>query len=355
MSQWLDRASSVRRGEEPDAARLSAWLTEYVPGASGTLTVKQFPRGFSNLTYLLQMGGTEMVLRRSPFGNRVRSAHDMGREYRVLSKLSTVYDLAPKPLAYCDDESVIGAPFYVMEKRTGIILRSTLPPGMELPAESVRRLCESFIDNLARLHAVDYKQAGLEDLGNPDGFIGRQVAGWSKRYAQAATQEISEMDVAGRWLADHMPTESGASLIHNDYKYDNLLLDPIDTTRIIGVLDWEMCTIGDPLLDLGVTLSYWVEQDDIAELKFFVPGPTNIPGSYTRQELIDRYARATGRDVSNVLYFYIFGLYKLAVIIQQIYYRFAKGHTQDDRFSHLDRVVVNLARAADAVLQRQRI
>jgi aminoglycoside phosphotransferase (APT) family kinase protein len=270
----------------------------------------------------------------------------MGREYRVLSKLHQVYPVAPRPLAYCADETVLGAPFYIMERRQGIILRRNLPPGLSLDSATVRRLCESLVDNLVELHRLDYEAAGLADLGRPAGYVQRQVEGWTKRYRDAQTDNLPYVDRLAGWLAERMPAESGAALIHNDYKYDNLILDPEDPTRIIGVLDWEMCTIGDPLMDLGTTLGYWIEAGDPEALRSFAVGPTALPGSMTRQELIERYARKAGRDVANMLFYYCFGLFKIAVVVQQIYARYVRGHTQDPRFARLNEWVAVLSDTA---------
>src|SRR5439155_26326836 len=212
----------------------------------GPLSVEQFPHGHSNLTYLLRRGPSEWVLRRPPFGNQVKTAHDMGREYRVLSKLCTVFPAAPRPYLYCEDESVLGAPFYLMERRSGVVLRKTLPPGLAIDPPTARQLGLALIDNLARLHSLDYRQIGLGDLGKPDGYVSRQVSGWSNRYVQARTDDVPAMERVARWLGEHLPPESAASLIHNDYKYDNLVLDPADLTRVVAVLDWEMATVGDP-------------------------------------------------------------------------------------------------------------
>jgi aminoglycoside phosphotransferase (APT) family kinase protein len=226
---------------------------------------------------------------------------------------------------------------------------------MTIPPETFHRLGESLIDNLARLHSIDYQAAGLGDLGHPEGFLERQVGGWTKRYQQAQTDDWSEMMQTAEWLAANRPAESGATLIHNDYKFDNLVLDPNDLTRIIAVLDWEMCTLGDPLLDLGVSLSYWVQADDDQILRAFVPGPTDKPGNLTRQDLISRYAKLTGRDTSNMLFYYCFGLFKLAVIIQQIYARYAKGFTQDPRFAGMNHVVAGLGHAGIAAIAANRV
>lgn len=346
MDSHIDETRPVRAGEELDLARLGAYLAAHLPGAGGPLVVEQFPHGHSNLTYLLRMGDREMVLRRPPIGNRVKSAHDMGREYRVLSRLCLVYEPAPRPFAYCEDEEILGAPFYLMERRRGIILRRANPPGVSLPPEALRRLAEALIDNLARLHALDYRAAGLGDLGKPDGYVGRQVEGWTRRHRDAQTGDVPEMDGLAAWLAGAMPRESGAALVHNDYKFDNLLLDPADPTRIVAVLDWEMATVGDPLMDLGTTLGYWVEAGDPDLLQHLVLGPTAQPGCPTRRELADRYAERVGRDAPDLLFYYVFGLFKIAVIVQQIYARYVRGLTRDGRFAGYDVAVAALARAA---------
>jgi aminoglycoside phosphotransferase (APT) family kinase protein len=336
----------VRAGEELPVAALEAYLAQHLSGVSGPLTVEQFPHGHSNLTYLLRRGGQEFVLRRPPFGNQVKTAHDMGREFRVLSKLSAVYPPAPRPYLYCEDESVLGAPFYVMERRRGVILRRADTAGLTIDAPTARRLSTALIDNLALLHGLDYKAAGLADLGKPEGYVTRQVTGWINRYTNARTDPLPELDRVAQWLTDHMPTQSAAALVHNDYKYDNLVLDPDDLTRIVAVLDWEMATVGDPLMDLGTTLGYWVESGDPAAVHANAVGPTALPGSLTRQELVARYAEKTGRDVSGILFYYCFGLYKIAVILQQIYARYVRGHTRDERFAHLNERVATISRQA---------
>jgi aminoglycoside phosphotransferase (APT) family kinase protein len=335
MSDFIDRAQEVRAGEELDVARLAPYLRSQVPemGAATEIVVRQFPSGHSNLTYLVQAGGREYVLRRPPFGSKVKSAHDMGREYRILSKLHAVYSPAPEPLVYCEDEGVIGANFYVMRRLTGIILRRQIPPDIELGPDRLRRLHIALVENLARIHAVDYAKAGLADLGKPDGYVERQVAGWTKRYDAAETDDIPVVLDVARWLAAHLPAGGGAALIHNDYKFDNLVLSASDITNIIGVLDWEMSTIGDPFMDLGTFLGYWVEPEDEDVLQVMKWGPTTDPGALSRAEVVREYERASGRDVPNPVYYYVFGLFKTAVVAQQIYYRYKQGLTKDDRFA----------------------
>lgn len=345
MEQFIDEARAVRSGEELDAAKLDIFLKDMIPGLDGALTIEQFPSGFSNLTYLVRVGDRELVLRRPPFGSKVKAAHDMGREFRVLSALHPVYQPAPKPLLYCTDLDVIGAPFYVMQRIKGAILRSKKPEGFACRPDLVRRCCASFVDNLVRLHEVDYEAIGLADLRREGSFVQRQVDGWISRYHGSETDEIPAIEQTAAYLKDNCPADVAVVFIHNDYKFDNIVLDPNDLTRIIGVLDWEMCTIGDPLMDLGVVLSYWNEGDDpsLGVVPCFL---TCEPGGMKRREVAEEYAVRTGRDISNLKFYYVFGLLKLAVIIQQIYYRYKQGLTKDDRFGGLIFAVATLGMAA---------
>jgi aminoglycoside phosphotransferase (APT) family kinase protein len=344
-ARLLDNTAPVRRGEELDVARLEPYLRSHFPHLGGTLIVRQFPSGHSNLTYSVTLGDKEMVLRRPPFGSKVKTAHDMGREFRVLERLHSSYP-APKPLLYCGDDSILGAPFYVMERVHGIVLRRELPAGIEITPEIAHRLSESFIDNLAALHKLDYTALGLADLGKPQGYMERQVKGWTERYYGSKTHELSQVEEISKWLKEHMPAHSRASLIHNDYKYDNMLLAADDITHIVAVLDWEMCTLGDPLSDLGTALGYWVQANDPADVLPARWGPTSLPGSYTRQQLLERYQAKTGFDVSNIVFYYVFALFKTAVIIQQIYYRYHHGMTRDERFASMGEVTKMLLNAS---------
>jgi aminoglycoside phosphotransferase (APT) family kinase protein len=318
LTAELDRAGAIRRGESIDVGRLTFYLRSVLPEVVGDapIEITQFPSGYSNLTYLLHAGARELVLRRPPFGRVAATAHDMGREYRILSR---------------------------------VILRRRLPEGASLSPPRARALGEAFIRELARLHRVDYRTAGLGDLGRPEGYVERQVSGWRKRYLGSQTDEIPDLERAGSWLADNVPAPAGPALVHNDFKYDNLVLDPDDLSRIRAVLDWEMATIGDPLLDLGTSLGYWVEADDPQPLRRFRFGPTDQPGSPTREELAAIYADESGRPVDNLAFYYCFGLFKIAVIAQQIYYRYKQGLTQDDRFSSLGGAIRVLGERACAV------
>jgi aminoglycoside phosphotransferase (APT) family kinase protein len=335
MADLLDHPTKVRPGEGLDVSKLEPFLRGHFPDEPGPLTLQQFPSGHSNLTYLLQLGSKELVLRRPPFGSKVKSAHDMNREFRVLSRLHAVYAPAPAVLFYCEDDSILGAPFYLMEPIHGVILRRDLPPGLDFPPEKARRLSESFVENLALLHSLDYAAVGLADLGKPQGYLERQVRGWIERYHGSKTHDYPEVEKISDWMQQHMPSTGSVSLIHNDYKYDNVVLDTGDITKIIGVLDWEMCTIGDPLTDLGTTLAYWVDAADPEELQINRSGPTAHPGSFTRRELVQYYAQKTGRDVSQMSFFLTLARFKLAVIVQQIYYRYHQGLTKDERFASL--------------------
>jgi aminoglycoside phosphotransferase (APT) family kinase protein len=346
MSTRDEEARPIRPGEELDVSKLAAFLEKHISKIAEDLTVLQFPHGHSNLTYLLRSGDAEWVLRRPPFGNKVKSAHDMGREFRVLSGLSPVFSAAPRPVVFCDDESVLGSPFYVMERRRGMILRREWPAELPRDPDLLREMCGSLIDTLAELHALDPGDAGLSDFGKPDGYVGRQIEGWTKRYRDAQTEQVAEMEAAAEWLASRIPPEGGTSLIHNDFKFDNVAFDPDCPAEVSTVFDWEMATVGDPLMDLGTTLGYWVEASEIGQLTASFVGPTWLPGALTRNELVQRYAQRRGFGSLDMRYYHVFGLFKIAVIVQQIYVRFARGFTQDARFANLDACVRQLARQA---------
>jgi len=352
----IDEPRDVRAGEELDLPALRAWLATHCPELRGDPTVQQFPKGHSNLTYLLRFQNREVVLRRPPVGAQVRTAHDMGREYRVLRALAAHWPKAPRALVHCEDPGVIGAPFYLMERRRGLILRGATPPvGVYLPRDAMRRLSERFVDTLVELHALDPAWLGLDGFGKPDGYIERQVTGWRERFERAKTDEIPEFDYAARWLATHRPHGTGAALVHNDFKYDNLVLDPSDPTRVVAVLDWEMATLADPLMDLGTSLAYWIDPDDPDEAKLIAQGPTLVPGNLTRREVVHRYELATHRDLSHIVFYYVYGLVKVAVIAQQLYKRFVEGHTKDPRFAGLLFAVQVVSRGACRAIDRGRI
>ncbi|MGC2059535.1 MAG: phosphotransferase family protein [Candidatus Sulfotelmatobacter sp.] len=345
MNAVCDQAITARAGEELNLDRLQPFLFEHF-GQNKAPSVEQFPSGHSNLTYLLRLGRREVVLRRPPFGSKVRSAHDMAREYRVLSKLSAAYPAAPKAILFCGDLSILGAPFYLMERIRGVIIRRDPPHGTPFPPKTARELSEAFIDNLVRLHRVDYSAIGLPDLGKTQGYLERQVRGWIERYHNSRTHDLSEVERISAWMIERMPVSQRAALIHNDYKYDNLVLDPADITKIVGVLDWEMCTLGDPLTDLGTALAYWSDPQDPEELQEIRSAPTTLPGTLSRQQLIERYTAAMGMDHADMTFYLTFARFKVAVILQQIYYRYAQGLTQDERFAALPKRIRILLRAS---------
>ena len=351
----MDQPQQVRSGEELDLNKLQQYLGQQLPDVTGDLVVKQFPSGFSNLTYSVNLGEAQFVLRRPPFGANIKSAHDMGREFKILSALSKGYNKAPKPVLYCEDETVMGAPFYMMERLEGIILRAKMPKDMIPNAETMAGIARSWVDTFVELHEVDYQAVGLGDLGKPEGYVERQVTGWTKRYFKAKTDEVPNVEKAAFWLHDHLPVHRTTSLIHNDYKYDNVVLAADDWTKVIGVLDWEMSTIGDPLMDLGTSLGYWVNGNDPDWMKAISLSPTVLPGNPKRSEVVEWYANKRKVNVDNIVFYYVFGVLKIAVIVQQIYARYKAGHTQDPRFAKLNFAVAKLGDVAMQAIQKDKI
>ncbi|MCJ8168007.1 phosphotransferase family protein [Atopomonas sediminilitoris] len=331
-----DQATQIRQGEELDASTIDAYLKQQLPAMnlSGTPEISQFPGGASNLTYLLRYPEQEFVLRRPPFGRRAKSAHDMGREFRILNQLNAGFPYCPKAYLHCTDPAVIGDEFYVMQRVNGIILRSDMPAELNFSAEQTRALCESFIDKLVELHNVDYQACGLGDLGNPQGYVKRQIEGWTDRYDKAITPDAPSWQAVKQWLHDKMPADHPKpGIVHNDYRFDNVLLNPDNPMQIIGVLDWELTTIGDPLMDLGNTLAYWIEASDPQPMQLMRRQPSNAAGMLTRAEFVAYYAEKAGLKIDNFDYYYCYGLFRLAGIVQQIYYRYYHGQTQDKRFA----------------------
>jgi len=343
----VDDAAPARAGEALDGARLGEYLATHIPGLELPVRVRQFPSGFSNLSYLLIAGSVELVLRRPPIGTRPKSGHDMKREFRVLSGLRSGFAECPKPLHFCADETVIGAPFYVVERIRGIILRRDFPPELEATPTLVRAQQAALIEVLGRLHGLDYQSLGLADLGRPDGYATRQVRGWTERFAQAQTSDAPRAVEVADWLAANTPPDSGRpALIHNDFKLDNVVFDSRQPERLIGVLDWEMATIGDPLMDLGCSLAYWVEAGDGPEMLATRMLPTHLPGSLSRMEVLAHYSKASGVPIDDFRFYRVFGLFRLAVIIQQIYYRYFHRQTRDERFGTLGPMAHILVRRA---------
>ena len=352
MMNPIDSAVEIRQGEELDKQKLATYLKGELNEIKGELMIKQFPGGFSNLTYLVVLNSKKYVLRKPPLGANIKSAHDMSREFKVLSLLEPVYPKSPKPILFCSDENIIGSPFYLMERVSGIILRNHIPKGLELTPDNFKNLSTKTIENLVDLHKLELERSNLISLGKPKGFVKRQVIGWSERYFRAETDDVRSMNFTVEWMGDNIPTNSTISFIHNDYKYDNLVLD-IDSLEIKAVLDWEMATVGDPLMDLGTSLAYWVEKDEHLALQQF--SLTWAEGNLTRQEVIEKYAELRNIKLEKVLFYYVFGCFKLAVIAQQIYARYKKGFTKDERFAGLIHVVKACGKNAENAIKYNRI
>ena len=347
---------NTRPGEELNEAPLKAFLQQegLITDPDADLQVSQFQTGFSNLTYLLQIDHREFVLRRPPFG-AIKRGHDMGREYKVLSGLNRGFAKAPQAYTYTDNLEIIGAPFYLMEKVEGIILTAREAQKRQIPAADFPIIADSWLDTLVELHRLDYRAIGLEDLGRPEGYVERQVRNWSKQYLKAATEEIPVADKVMHWLDAQQPREYEHRFIHNDYKYDNVVFKDDQWQEVRAVLDWEMCTLGDPLMDLGTSLAYWSMASDHEMILQGWPSPTAIAGNPGRNELVERYSQKSGRPVSHLVFYYAFGLFKIAVIVQQIYYRYHQGLTKDPRFANLNQATKLFTTMAWQAIQKQRI
>lgn len=334
MSDLVDQARPLRDEDAFDVGAVAAFLESNVEGLHDTPKVAQFAGGASNLTYLLNYPHRELVLRRAPSGAKAASAHDMLREARVMRSLKPHYPYVPDVVAICDDAEVIGQPFFVMERLRGIILRQNIPSALGLDAAATRQLCLGFLDRLVDLHSIDATAPDLAHVGRGEGYIARQVAGWTRRWEGAATEGVDPCEDVTAWLSGKQPrSDNAACVVHNDFRFDNIVLDPKDPQRIIGVLDWEMATIGDPLMDFGGSLAYWVQADDEASFLALRRQPTNAPGMLTRNEAVVYYGERTGTDVSGMDFYEVFGLFRLMVIAQQIYRRFALGQTTNPQFA----------------------
>jgi aminoglycoside phosphotransferase (APT) family kinase protein len=344
MTATIDQARSVRDEDQLDVGKVDAFLKQHVEGLHGEPTISQFPGGASNLTYLISYGERELVLRRPPAGVKAKSAHDMLREARVMAALKPHYPRVPAILAISDDPATLGYDFYVMERLRGIILRRDLPPALGLDADGVRRLCKGFIDRLVELHQVDASLPELASLGKGEGYIARQIGGWSDRWRKALNDDTDACDDVLAWLAEKQPArETAICVIHNDFRFDNVVLDPEHPLDIIGVLDWELSTLGDPLMDLGGSLGYWIQADDDPVFQSFRRQPTNAPGMLTRRELVEYYGERTGWNVDNFDYYEVFGLFRVSVIIQQIYRRFVLGQTTNPQFAGFGQAVAYMS------------
>jgi aminoglycoside phosphotransferase (APT) family kinase protein len=342
-----DRTRPVRP-EELDLGAVESYLETVLPALEGPVEARRFPAGASNLTYLVTIGDRELILRRPPFGRKARTAHDMSREARILSALADVYPYVPRVLAFCDDASILDCDFYVMEPIEGIILRRNLPKGLRFSTDEARRLCTNVLDRLIDLHSIDYRGAGLGDFGKPDGYVRRQIEGWCRRYVRARTPNAPSYSRVMAWLEERMPGEAGACVIHGDYRFDNVVLDATNPFEVIGVLDWEMATVGDPLMDLGASLAYWIGRRDPLPLRLFRLQPTHLPGMLTRNEVVHYYCERTGIPCDDFTFYRVYGVFRLVVIMQQIYYRYYHRQTRDRRFGRF----IHLIRYLERYLQR---
>ncbi|MDN3018678.1 phosphotransferase family protein [Paenibacillus sp. BSR1-1] len=357
MPQQMNKDTiPVRKGEELNLIALEKYLHENIKSLpKAPLEVLQFSAGHSNLTYQLKMGNWEAVLRRPPLGPVAPKAHDMEREFRILSELNPIFAAAPKPILFSDNQEIVGSTFFIMERKNGIVLDTSFPEGIVVSPELCKQISEIMVDNLVKLHSLNYKETGLPEISKPVGFMERQVHGWIGRYERAKTEEIEQVDSLKHWLANHIPKHSEAAIIHYDYKLNNAMLNE-NFTEMVGLFDWEMTTVGDPLVDLGAAMSYWNLPGDPETLK---KGDGKNPvtavhdGFFTRKEFIELYARKSGRDVSNLHFYLTFAYFKLAVICQQIYFRYKKGQTSDSRFANLDNYVKGLIQHATMVANEE--
>jgi aminoglycoside phosphotransferase (APT) family kinase protein len=344
MSFEGNPSAPVRSGEELDWQALDKRLKEAIPSLEGRPEISQFASGNSNLTYRLKYDNEDLVVRRPPFGTKAKSAHSMIREYRIMNALKPVYPCVPDTLYYTDDESVIGSEFYVMRKVEGQVIKETIPDDWGFTATDTRRFCRQFWQKLIELHQVDYLAAGLEDFGKPLGYMQRQVLGWNGRYERVITPDVGEFSDVRHWLETNMPVGSGHhAILHGDYRIDNVILGRREPTEIQAVLDWEICALGEPLMDLGNALAYWMEPNDPPYLKALQMQPSTAEGMMTRSEILALYSELTGQDTSGFLFYLVYGYFRNAVILQQIYYRFYHGQTQDERFRSFGAATRNLA------------
>jgi len=351
----IDSPSEIRHGEEFALEKLKTYLSKNNIHAD-SLSIKQFPSGYSNLTYFLKTSSKEFVLRRPPFGAKsLQGGHDMFREYNVLKNLKSQFTKVPDVYLYCDNNEIIGAPFYLMERVEGYIIRPNLQQKDSPGKEVIQNVSKSLVSTLVELHNVDIDQANLNELGNINGYVKRQVEGWIKRYNHSKTDSIENMEFIASWLHENQPLEIQRSIVHNDFKYDNLVLDKDNHSKITAVLDWEMATIGDPFMDLGTTLGYWVDKHDLPELKLFQLSATTLDGNPTREGILELYEKESGKSITNPVFYYVFGLFKIAVIAQQIYYRYKKGYTKDRRFSLLNLAVMSLSVMAKQAIIKNRL
>ncbi len=351
-----DNTVEVSKEEELNVDNLKQFLVEneLINDVKNELQIRRFSGGLSNLTYLLRTENKEYVLRRPPFG-AVKRGHDMGREFKVLSKLHKEFNKVPTVHVLTNDESIIGSSFYIMEKAEGIIITLAEAKKRNINENEFKIISNTWLETFVQLHQVDYKATGLADLGKPSGYVERQINNWAKQYERAKTSDIPESDHVIKWLQMKIPEEYSYSLIHNDFKYDNVMFEDTTWTNINTILDWEMCTLGDPLMDLGTSLSYWITESDLDPLKKGLASPTILKGNPSRQDIVEMYSHKSGKPINNLVFYYVYGLFKLAIIVQQIYFRYHQGYTTDKRFANLDRHTKLLFTIAKQSIQKNKI
>jgi aminoglycoside phosphotransferase (APT) family kinase protein len=354
MSEFIDNPTKIREDEVLDNNSLTNYLSNFLDIDKSSFELLQFPSGFSNLTYLIRSNNKEYILRKPPIGAKIKSGHDMSREYKVLSALDKNYTKSPTPIHYCNDINVIGSDFYIMERIRGTVLRSNNYQKILTDKTKYKFIASEFVDTLVELHKLNIDKIGLTEFGRPEGYSSRQVQGWTKRYENSKTSDIPEINSVIKWLNENITESKYVSLIHNDFKYDNLVLDS-NNLSVMSVLDWEMCTTGDPFMDLGTSLAYWINKDDpdyMLQINLNITSNENNP---KRGEILEMYSNRFDVQIENIVFYFVFGLFKIAVIVQQIYFRYKKGLTRDIRFKHLDLVVLSYARMAKKSIDKQKI
>jgi len=354
-SEIKDLEKQQRSGEELDMNKLLPWMKEHLDGINSEPSITQFSGGASNWTYRLKFENKDLILRRAPLGKKAKGAHDMPREYRLQSKLKEHYSYVPEMIAVCEDESILGSTFYIMERLEGIILRKNLPKSVNWDESKVREICLSFWDKLIELHQIDYLKQGLSDIGKGAGYIERQIFGWNKRYSKAKTWNVPSGKKVMKWLEANIPSQETLCIAHNDFRLDNVVLEPSDPSNIIGVLDWELATIGDPLMDLGNSLAYWIQDGDPKVAAILRRQPSHVLGMLTRQEIVDYYCSKTGIEVDDFRFYRVYGMFRLAGIVQQIYYRYSKGYTKNKAFKNIWIASWHLIRNCEKVIKTGQI
>ena len=352
MASSSNRERPQRPGEELDMLLLQPWLDQHFPALPAPSKITQFAGGASNWTYRLQYPYRDLILRRAPLGKKAKGAHDMVREYSLQKSLKPAYDYVPEMLALCEDDSVMGSPFYIMERLEGLIPRKNLPNDLDWDAATVKQVCNSFWDKLIELHQVDTSQAELAQWGKGEGYIERQIHGWNKRYTDAVTWNVPSGKKVRSWLEQQLPKSETACMIHNDFRLDNVVLQTGTPPQITGILDWEMATIGDPLMDLGNSLAYWIEAGDDFFITKMRLQPSHLKGMMTRKEIIDYYVEKRGIEIDDFRFYRVYGMFRLAGIVQQIYYRYSKGYTRNQAFKKLWMLSFYLVKSCENVIRK---